>query len=78
MLSRIGYECVSVTALRTQLGVAAVRGDAAVTTSREQQKRGEDWTDKHGQMPLATMLRFDKQARQWHFGSYDVLRHQPI
>ena len=31
MLSRIGYECVCVTALRTQLGVAAVRGDAAVT-----------------------------------------------
>jgi hypothetical protein len=32
MLSRIGYECVSVTALRTQLGVTAVRGDAAGAT----------------------------------------------
>jgi hypothetical protein len=78
MLSRIGCECVSVTALRTQLGVTAVRGDAAVATGREQQKRGEDWTDTHGQMPLVRMLRFDKRARQWHFGSDDVLRHQPI
>jgi hypothetical protein len=29
-------------------------------------------------MPLVTMLRFDKRARQWHFGSDEVLRHQPI
>ena len=78
MLCCIGYECVSVTALRTQLGVPAVGGDAAVATGREQQKQGKDWTDTHGQMPLVTMLRFDKRARQWHFGSDDVLRHQPI
>ena len=78
MLCGIGCECVSVTPLRTQLGVPAVRGDAAVATGREQQKRGEDWTDTHGQMPLVTMLRFDKRARQWHFGRDDVLRHQPI
>jgi hypothetical protein len=31
-----------------------------------------------GQMPLVTMLRFDKRALQWHFGSDDVPRHQPI
>jgi hypothetical protein len=31
-----------------------VRGDAAVATGREQQKRGEDWTDTHGQMLLVT------------------------
>jgi hypothetical protein len=29
-------------------------------------------------MPLVRVLRFDKRARQWHFGSDDVLRHQPI
>jgi hypothetical protein len=78
MLSHIGYERVCVTALHTQLDVAAVRGDTAVAAGREEQKRGENWTDTHGQMPLVTMLRFDKRARQWHFGSDDVLRHQPI
>src|ERR1700733_760184 len=61
MLSRIGYECVCVTALRTQLGVAAVRGDAAVATGGEQQKQGKDWTDTHGQMSLVTMLRLTSE-----------------